>query len=186
MGMASEQHAGSKVFVIGPGTTPVSEHIMRDTQVGARNADGGNDTIQLGRSFEEECNIGDLCKFINIFIEAGPRSNTNAENIGWLEWAFCCHKQDDLPPANTNLGTQTLGTTCTNYLRNECIYTGVIPIGFSQPATQTITLKIPKFKQRLKVGDHWVLYVHCRTVSSTETSTSKFKVMTSFMYRNYH
>lgn len=188
-GMASEQHSGTKVHTIGPGTVITAEHIMRDSEVGARAPDGGNDTIQLGRSFEEECNIGDKCKFINIFIQAGPRSLSDPPSVsrmGWLEWAFCCIKADTAPPVNTNLGTQTLGNVCTTYLRHDCIMTGAIPVGITQPVVASIALKIPKAKIKLTVGDEWILFLHMRTVGATETATDSHRVITSFIFRNYH
>ncbi len=187
--LASEQHAGTKVHTIGPATTITAEHIVRDSQVGARDPAGGNDTIQLGRSFDNECNIGDKCKFVNLFIEASPRNIAdpiNDQNIGWIEWAFCCIKEDTAPPVNTNLGTQTLMTICTRYLRHDCILTGFIPIGVAQPNGANIQIKIPKAKIKLTVGDTWILFLHARTASATETSTASFRVLTSFIYRNYH
>jgi len=185
-GKAYEKHSDTKVFTIGPGTTPVSEFIIRDTQVGARDEAGSDDTIQLGRSYGEECNIGDICKYVSIHIQVGPRTINQNINTGWLEWAFCIHKQSDLPPANTNLGTRTLGNICTTYLREECIYTGAIPIGATQPSVAEINLKIPKKKQMLRSGDHWVLYIHPRTISVTETGTTDFRVITSMNFKNYH
>ncbi len=170
---------------MGPASTPVDELIIRDSEVGARDPAGGNDTIQLGRGYEEECNIGDVCKYVNIFIQAGPRAIADA-GTGWCEWAFCTHKSSDPAPANTNLGLQTLGNVCTTYLRNECVMTGNFPIGKAQANSQNIKIKIPKSKQALKVGDEYVLYMHCRTVIATETSSTSFRVIASYIYRNYH
>ncbi len=189
MGKQSEQHSGTKVHTIGPGTVITAEHVIRDSQVGARAPDGGNDTIQLGRSFEEECNIGDQCKFVNIFIQVAPRTVPDpfqVSKLGWLEWAFCCVKADTAPPVNTNLGTQTLGNVCTTYLRHDCILTGNIPIGLQQANSQSLQIKVPKAKIRLTVGDEWILFLHFRTASATETGTDSVRVITSFIYRNYH
>ncbi len=187
--LASEQHAASKVHTIGPGTVITAEHIIRDTQVGPRDPTGGNDTIQLGRSFAEECNIGDKCKFVNLFIQVSPRLIQDPISIaktGWLEWAFCCIKADTAPPTNVNLGTQTLQTVCTRYLRHDCILTGAIPVGALQPAVASIQIKVPRAKIKLTVGDEWILFLHFRTASATETGTAEVRVITSFIYRNYH
>lgn len=189
IGKASEQHAGTKVHTIGPGTVVTAEHIVRDSEVGARDPAGGNDTIQLGRSFEEECNIGDLCKFVNIFIQVSPRDLADplqATRLGWLEWAFCCIKEDTASPTNTNLGTQTLGNVCTTYLRHDCLLTGNIPIGALQPNSASIQIKLPKAKIKLTVGDVWKLFLHLRTASTTESVTNSHRVITSYIYRNYH
>ncbi len=185
LGMSSEQHADTKIHVIGPGTVLVANHIMRETEGGPRSTAGGDQTIQVGRGLGEECNVGDICKYINIFIQAGPRDNTDV-NVGWIEWAFVRKKELDADPVNTNLGTLTLGTVCTNYFRQECIYTGNIPIGTTNANSQNITIKIPKQYQKLTLGDEWVLYLFARNVSSTETATDSMKVVTSFIYRNYH
>jgi len=186
---AHEKHSDTKIHTIGPGTVVTPEHIMRDTQVGARDPDGANDTIQLGRSYAEECNIGDACKYINIIIQAGPKLVSDpvlATSLGWIEWAFCCHKTTDASPTNTNVGISTLGDICTKYFREECVYTGAMPIGNLQCNVQTIMIKIPKKKVVLRAGDQWVLYIRARTVSSTETGTATFKVITSCNYINYH
>ncbi len=186
--VAHEKHADTKIFVIGPGTTTVSEHILRDSQVGDRKPAGGNDTIQLGRSFGEECNIGDTCKYINIHIQAGPRviSTTNTQNSGWIEWGFVIHKGTDVPPTTANTGTLTLGNILTNYYREQCIFTGSIPVGGVQPVVAEIRLKIPPKQQVLRVGDEWTLYIIARTISSVATATDTFKVVTSCNYINKH
>ncbi len=185
MGMASEQHANTKVHTIGPGTVTVANMIIRDTEVGNRDPAGQNATIQVGRSFAEECNIGDTCKYLNIFIQVGPRLEQFVAN-GWVEWALCMHKGSDTPPTNANLGLLTLGNVCTNYFRNECILTGAIPTGQNQPNYIEIKIKVPNFKQKLRVGDRYTLFLYARTISATETATNTFRVLTSFMYKNYH
>ncbi len=186
MGKSHEKHSGTKIHIIGPATVARPFHIIRDTEVGARDPAGGNDTVQLGRSYDEECNIGDSCKYVNIHLETGPRNDTNEQNIGWIEWAFVIKKSSDADPTNTNLGTQTLGDVCTKYFRNECIYTGAVAHGFQQTNVAEITLKIPKNKVNLRTGDVWLLYFHARTISATETSTNSMQVISSYNYINYH
>ncbi len=183
---AHEKHADTKVHTIGPGTVLMPFHIMRETEVGDRDPAGGDDTIQLGRGFGQECNVGDACKYINIHIQVGPRLITSSVNTGWLEWAFTCHKGSDPPPTNANSGVLTLGNICTNYFREECIYSGAIPVGVDQPAVAEIRLKIPKKKIVLRAGDEWTLWILARTVSVTETATDSHRVITSFNYINYH
>ncbi len=186
--ISQEKHADTKIHTIGPATASVANHIMRDTEVGDRDPAGADDTIQLGRGLGNECNIGDTCKYMNIHIEAGPRnvSATNGVNNGWIEWGFVIHKGTDAEPANTNLGTMTLGNVLTNYFRNQCIYTGAIPVGGAQPTVAEITLKIPKTMQTLRVGDEWTLYLFARTISATETGTTDFRVITSCNFINKH
>ncbi len=186
LGKASEQHSGTKMHTIGPGTVTVANHVIRDAQVGARDPAGANDTIQLGRSLEQECNIGDVVKYVNIFIQAGPRTLSAATSTGWLEWAFCTHKVSDTAPTNANLGISTIGDVCTKYFRNECVMTGNLPVGSGQPNSHNIIIKVPKSKQALKIGDQYILYMYYRTVSATETGTSTARIVTSYIYRNYH
>jgi len=185
MGKSREKHSGTKVHIIGPGTVLTPFHIIRDTEVGARDPDGGNDTVTLGRSFAEECNIGDECRYVNIHIQAGPRLD-DVTSSGWIEWGFCIVKNSDPLPTNTNIGTQTLGDILTKYLRNECLFTGNVPVGIRNPNSQEIRIKIPKSRQMLRVGDEWTLFIRGRTVSSTETGTSNFVVLTSFNFINHH
>ncbi len=187
MGKSHEKHSDTLISTIGPGSA-VSQLVVRDTEQGARSSAGNTDTIQLGRGNNEECNQGDTCKYVNIHIQAGPRvvSATNTINQGWLEWGFVCQKASDLNPAVTNLGTNTLGDVLTKYFRNECIYTGNMPIGGAQPNSQELTIKIPKSKMTLRTGDEWNLWFSVRTVSATETATDTFRVITSFNYINYH
>ncbi len=183
-----EKHSDTLVGTIGPATTPLFKLIVRDTEQGDRSPDGDTDTIQLGRGNNEECNQGDTCKYVNLHIQCGPRavSNTNTINTGWLEWAFVCKKASDVDITIVNTGTNTLGDVCTKYFRNECIYTGVFPVGGHQSNTAEIAIKIPKTKMTLRTGDEWVLYCLVRTVSVTETSTDTFRLIASFNYINYH
>ncbi len=186
---AYEKHSDSLFSVVGPGTVVIPSMLVRDSEVGDRSPDGATDTIQLGRGNNEECNVGDLCKYVNIHVAIAPRTTPDplaVVNIGWLEWAFCIMKGLDPEPTKTNIGTSTLGDIMTKYLRQGCIFTGSIPVGALQPAVAEITLKIPKNKIRLSQGDVWRFFFLPRTASSTETGTNNFKVITSFNYKNYH
>ena len=184
--LGNEKHSGTKVHTIGPGTVIIANHILRNTEVGDRTPAGNNDTITLGRSLEEECNLGDKCKYLNVHIQAGPRDDATSQNMGWIEWAIAMHKGDDVPPNNTNLGTNTLGDVVTKYLRNECILTGAIPVGVAQTNSASIRIKVPSTKIQLKLGDLWILYLYARTVSATTTATNFFRVITSYNFKNYH
>lgn len=188
MGKSHEKHSDTLVATSGPGTVTIGRFLVRDTEQGARSPDGATDTIQLGRGNNEECNQGDVCKYVNIHMQVGPRvvGAANTANTGWMEWAFIIQKNSDPVPTNSNIGTNTLGDICTKYFRNQCIYTGNIPIGGNIPNSHEITLKIPKSMITLKTGDEWVLYFHPRTVSSTETGTATFRSIMSFNYINYH
>ncbi len=186
---AHEKHADTLITIAGPGTVVIPRHVMRDTEVGQRDPDGASVNIQANRTFGEECNVGDTCKYINIHIQAGESTATatnSAKSSGWIEWAFVCHKSQDTAVAKTNLGTLTLGNICTNYFREECIYTGIVPVSPLNPTVQEITLKIPPKKQVLRAGDIWELIFMPRTVSTTATDTDTFMIITSCNYINKH
>ncbi len=185
-GKAYEKHSDTLISVIGPGTTTSTRMIVRDTEQGARTPAGNTDTIQLGRGNNEECNQGDICKFINLTLQAGPRDTADATAIGWIEWAFYLGKEVDPKPTIANKGTNTLGDIVTKYMRNQCLMTGAMPIGQAQCAVTLISLKIPDKWQRLTTGDQWNFVYWARTISSTETATDTFKVIASFNYKNYH
>lgn len=182
----NEQHSGTKMHTIGPGTVTIAEHVIRTTEAGNRDTAGGDASIQSLRTLDDTCQIGDICKFVNIFIQAGPRIESALQSAGWVEWAVVKQRELDTDPVNTNLGTQTLGDVCTKYFRNECIYTGNVPVGATQTNSQNITIKIPPKFQRLTMGDQLKLYLYARTADATETGTGTFRVVTSYMYKNYH
>ncbi len=184
-GKVFEKHSDTKVFKIGPGTVGVPEIIIRDTEQGARSPDGNTDTIQLGRGNNEECNQGDICKYVNLHFQVMPTSSIDP-TTAVVEWAFCKMKNSDTAPTKSNLGTNTLGDVMTKYLRNNCIFTGAIPIGQFQSSIAEIVLKIPKMMTRLVVGDEWKVFLNVRSSVTTDTATDTVLVILSFNYKNYH
>lgn len=180
-----EKHSDTKVHIIGPGTIGVPFEIIRDTEQGDRSEDGNTDTIQLGRGNNEECNQGDICKYVNIHLEIMPTSSSDF-TTAVIEWAFVKMKASDLRPTKSNLGTNTLGDVMTKYLRNQCIFTGAIPIGQFQASVQEISLKIPKMMWMLKTGDQWLIFFNVRSSVITDTATDSVQLVSSFNYKNYH
>ncbi len=186
LGMASEQHSDTKVHTIGPGTALIPEHIVRDTEVGPRDPDASVDTIQLGRGSSEECNIGDVCKYINLFIQGAPRIQSGLQATGWIEYAFVIAKAGFPLLTKTNIGTRTLGDLATTYYRDQCVWTGNLPIGNLQANSVALMIKVPRKFQKLEWGYQWKLLLIARTSDATETGTGTFRVLTSAIYRNYH
>ncbi len=180
------QHAGSKLINSGGGDAPELFPIM-DTDVGARTLTGSTQTIQDAASTERVCRIGDIIKYVNLFIQVAPRSTatTPAESQGWLEWAFLMIKESDTAVPVTNMGTQTLGQVCTNMYRNECIYTGNVPVGLNQPNSTSIVIKVPKFKQKIRIGDVWRFVSWFRSWDSTNDDLNNVRVIKSFLYKSY-
>ncbi len=184
-GKTYEKHSDTKLHKIGPATVGVPFQIIRDTEQGDRSEAGDTDTIQLGRGNNEECNQGDICKYVNIHLECMPTLSSDFATAV-VEWAFVKMKASDPRPLKTNLGTNTLGDVMTKYLRNQCIYTGAVPIGQFQASVQEIALKIPKFMWRLTTGDQWIIFLNIRSSVTTDMASDSVLVMSSFNYKNYH
>jgi len=177
------KHSGTVIDNMGQGSNAQSLIVLKTTG-GPRSVDGSPQTIQSSSSTEEDCRTGDTVKFINLLVEVAPRTTvaTDADRVGWLEWAFMCVRENETAVPSTRLGVQTLGDICTNMYRGECIYTGVVPMGLTQPATAVIKLKIPKTKHNIKLGDEWRFVTFFRAVSSTSTSTIAVRLVKSFNF----
>ena len=180
------QHAGTLISNIG-GATPPAEQVVLKTEAGARNVTGANQDITAERDTGNKCNVGDCVKYINLFLQATPRPAIDADDdrTGWLEWAFVCVKESETNVPNTTIGVQTLGVICTNMFRNECIYTGAMPLGTRQPNYLPIMIKIPKAKQFMRIGDEWRLITYFRDTKATSASTTAVRLVKSFMYKGY-
>ncbi len=177
------KHSGTFLDNIGAGDAP-QKFIVLKTSGGPRSDDGAPQTIQSAASTDEDCRTGDTCKLVNLHIECGPRNNIAEveDRTGWLEWAFVLVRENETEVPITRLGVQTLGDVCTNMYRGECIYTGAIPIGNAQPAVAEITLKIPKSKKKIKLGDEWRFITSFRAVSSTSTANASIRIIKSYNY----
>ncbi len=186
-GKLAIQHSDSIIANTGQGSAPATFVVSR-TDVGARTLTGATQNIQAEGATDEKCQVGDLIKYVNLFIQHCPRPNvgSTSNRTGWLEWAFVCVKESEAPVLATLMGTQTLGDVCTKMYRNECIYTGVSPCGEQQSAYLAITIKIPKFKQYLRIGDQWRFITFWRSSSSTDVTTDTHRLMKSYMYKSYN
>ncbi len=180
------QHADTLLANIGSASVP-TEFIVLQTDVGARTVTGAAQTIQDAASTGMVVRIGDIVKYINLFIQVCARSNVSAEQnrVGWLEWAFVMVKESETVLPITNLGVQTLGNVATNMFRNECIYTGFVPVSTSVSNGQTITIKVPRFKQKIRIGDEWRFIVAWRSSNSADTATDTQRIILSTLYKVY-
>ncbi len=180
------QHAGTFVDTIGGATAP-QEQVVCKTEAGARNVTGANQDVTAERDTGNKCNITDTIKSVNLFLQCAPRFTGIAEDDrrGWVEWAFVCCKETETNVPITTLGVQTLGVVCTNMFRNECIYTGCMPVGDTQPNYLPIQIKIPSTKQNLKIGDEWRFITYFRDAKATSVSTVAMRVIKSFIYNGY-
>ncbi len=175
------KHSGTIIDNIGAGSVP-QKLIVLKTSGGPRDTTGAPMTIQSFSSTDEECKTGDECKVVNLHIECGSRSNTGVQTdrTGWLEWAMVLVRENETEVPITRMGVQTLGDVCTNMYRGECIYTGAVPVGHEQPVVAEISLKIPKTKTKMKLGDEWRFITSFRSVESTSTSTTAIRLIKSY------
>ncbi len=179
------QHAGTVVASVGAGTVP-QEQVILKTEAGPRNVTGANQDVTAERDTGNKCNVGDIIKYVNLFIGVASKSApVNNEGAGWLEWAFVCVKESETNVPITTMGVQTLGVVCTNMFRNECIFTGAVPVGLSQPNIANISLKIPKTKSTIRIGDEWRFITSFRDLKSTGVSTDTMRLIKSFIYKGY-
>ncbi len=180
------QHARTKLVNSGSGSISDTFEVL-ETSGGARSLTGTGITIKESATTGEVINVGDIVKYINLFVETGPRNNQGVaqDRTGWLEWAFVCVKESETTVPITTVGTETLGVICTNMFRNECIFTGSIPQGVDIPNYAEIKIKIPKFKQKIRLGDEWRFITYFRAVSSSATGVVETRQVKSFMFKSY-
>jgi len=180
----SVKHSGSLLANTGSGSI-VAKLVILKTSGGPRSTTGAPQTIQSLASTDDDCRTGDTCKLVNLHIQCGPRSNVGVaeDRTGWLEWAFVCVRENETEVANTRIGVQTLGDIATQMYRGECIFTGNIPVGTGQPSSSEITLKVPKQKCKIKLGDEWRFLTYFRAVSSTSTATDSNRLVKSYNYK---
>ncbi len=180
------QHTDSLIANIGHATVPTVLDVLR-TDVGARTLTGASQTIQDAASSGRIVRTGDIVKYVNLFIQITPRFEIGLpeEAQGWLEWAFLMVKESETQIPITNLGVQTLGEVATNMYRNECIYTGFVPATRQLSSGLTIAIKVPKFKQKIRIGDEWRLVVFWRSSKSTDVNTANVRIVLSTLFKAY-
>ncbi len=183
VGKAGVKHAGTLLANSGAGSVPTKFTII-ETDVGPR--DENATQIQSSATTAEICMTGTLIKFVNIHIQCASRVGTEDERMGWLEYAAVWKRESETDLTITELGTQTLGQTATNRYRNDCIWTGFVPIGLTQPNGVNLQLKMPKSKQFLKIGEEFVLFTFFRSQNSASVATTSIRQVLSFNYKAYN
>ncbi len=180
-------HSDTLVVTHGPSSIP-SSFVVLDTEAGARSLDGTPKAVQAGQNTAEETNVGSIVKYMNIFIESAVRpveADNDDEAVGWLEWALVMVKQTETSMPITNVGTLTIGNIAKNMYRNECIFTGCMPLGKFQPNCQSIVIKVPRFKQKITIGDQWRLLIYFRDVVATASETNSCRTILSTMWKSW-
>ena len=190
MGKEGLKKSSTVLANIGSGTTAVQSLTIIRTGSAPRDGSGGNIVIKNFEDNDNQCEIGDIVKYVNICLQAGPRWITGdvptAEDNGWIEYALIKYREGTIVPAVTNLGTKTLADICTKAFRGDCIFSGCAPIGAQQPMSLDMKIKLPKVMTKIQRGSLLVFYFWFRSVSSTDTRTDSHRVIASCLYKNYN
>ncbi len=181
LGKAGTKHAGTQLGNQGPGSVP-GKLVIIESESGQRQE--AVFALQDQAFSDETCRAGDLIKFVNIHIGVSARTAVTDE-IGWLEWAAVWKREGESDLANTQLSTLTLGTVATNRYRNDCIFTGTVPINRNSASYQEVKLKMPRTKQFLKVGEEFVLFWAYRSSNSADVTTDDVRFVISYNYKAY-
>ncbi len=183
IGKTGIQHSATQIGNTGPAA--IESFDFCETEAGGRTLSGIVQNVTEKRTTGTECNIGDTIKYVNLFIQAGPRLTDVDDHTGWLEYAVVMVKQTEATVPTSQLGTTTLGDVCTKMFRNECIWTGAFPVGDKQPNNIALVIKVPKSKQRLRIGDQWRLIIHFRSVDAASVATASVRFIMSCIYKGY-
>ncbi len=183
MGKLGVKHSSTLLTNTGPDGPP-KIYTMLETSGGPRSTTGGHQTIQSSASTDENCRTGDLIKYVNVHIQIAPRGSTDNQN-GWLEYAYVLKKESDIDIPSTNLGAQTLGDIATSMYRGDCIWTGFIPTGKNYGNGVELSIKIPKSKQYMRLGDTHTLYMQFRSQDSAATGGNFIRLIASFNAKVY-
>ncbi len=188
LGLQSVKHSDTDILTIGSASIP-SEIIILDLEGGARTVDGSTKDIAAHFNTASECQVGAVVKFMNIIIQAAVRpfeADASSNNsLGWCEWAVVMVKRTETSVPITNIGLQTLGDICSKMYRNECILTGCIPMSIRNPNCTNLSIKVPKFKQKLVDGDEWRLYIYYRDVLATAAGLTTSRVVVQRNFKSY-
>lgn len=178
-------HSATLISNTGPGSAPAHMRVI-ETEGGARTQTGVTQNFAASRDTDEKCNIGDVIKFINLFIQCGPRTGAGSLKTGWLEWAVIIGKEAEVVIPITQLGVQTLGVTAIRMFPQQCLLTGAMPVGEFGPNYQAIQIKLPKKANFLRMGDKLDFVTYFRTVNSVETGVDNVRLIKSFIYQCYY
>ncbi len=183
LGKTGVKHAGTLLANIGPATVVTTKQVIIESSGGARQE--AVQEIQDAAFTDETCRSGDLIKYVNAHIQVSTRFPASTDSQGWFEYAFVWKREGETDVTNGSLGTLTLGTVCTNLYRNDCIWTGFIPVHQDGSSGTEVKLKMPRSKQFLKLGEEFVLFVIYRSNNSASVSTDLMRVVLSYNYKAY-
>lgn len=180
------KHSDTGITIHGSGSAP-SELVLMNTDVGARTTTGGTQNIQDTATTDNTVTVGSIIKYVNLILctASRPVETTTDNSIGWLEYAIVCVKETETSMPITLVGTNTLMDLAQKMYRNECIWTGAMPVSNTVPNQNNLVIKIPKHKQKITVGDEWRLYFYYRDTLATEAGTITHKTVNTVMFKSY-
>ncbi len=182
------KHTDTAIVTSGSGSIP-TESIVLDTDVGARTTSGATQSIMANQTTDSTVWVGAVVKFINFIIEAairpGEASAGSNNSIGWCEWALVMVKETETSIPITNIGTTHLGDIANKMFRNECIYSGTIPMSRTNPNSTQLAFKVPKAKQVIRPGDEWRLYTYYRDVLAVAAGTDTARIVIYTNFKSY-
>ena len=186
MGKDPIKKSATLIDNIGPSSTPLFSFLLIHVPIGRSN-DGSTTVIRAGQNTDVTANVGDICKYVNIRIQAGARDSAAPEDdtSGWLEWGVVKSKEFLTPPPLTNLGTSTLGDVMTKMYRGDCLLTGAVPVGGDIPNSQDIIIKLPKIFCKMQQSSSLTLFCYYRSVNSASTATDLINLTASCQYKLY-
>ncbi len=181
MGKLGIKHADSFINNVGSASVPTAFTLV---EVDAGSRTEIHQSIKGSADTDNTCMVGDLIKFINIHIQCAP-VNGNLPDVGWLEYAVVWQPEDATKLTNTNVGTMTLGEIATNFFRNDCLWTGNVPMSKTAASSVEMTIKCPRKHQYLKIGDSYILYCYYRSSISTDVQTDNMRLVQSCHFKAY-
>ena len=187
-GKVPVKHGSTLVDNTGPGVGSIFKHLIWETDIGARSAGGAQQNIKSQADTGNECNVGDIIKYVNICIQCSPRGadSTNLkDDCGWLEWAVFWQDQATATLTVANLGIETLGVLSGRAYRQDSIMSGCFPMGSRQSLSQDLHIKIPKRMCQLRVGSRLQIMCYVRGSSSTDTRTDSNRLVVSSQFKAY-
>ncbi len=183
------KHGSTLLDNTGPGVGSFFKHIIFKATSGQRAVDGSPKVIQNASSTDEDCQVGDIIKYVNICIECSPRGadSTNIkDDTGWLEWAIFWQHEANIVMTVANIGTDTLGVLSGRTYRADAIMSGCFPLGSRQAMSADLHIKVPKRMCNVRLGDRLQIMCYARGSLSTDTRTDSFRLLVSSQYKSYN
>jgi len=175
------------VNVLGQGSAAPAK--LQIIVVPPRSGSGATTVIRDSQDNDNQANVGDIVKYVNICIQIGPReeqgAQTDVQNNGWLEYAVVFQREREQDMGVAQLGLHTLADVASKQYRGDCIFTGCIPVGAQQANSLDLRIKIPGNKVKLQLGSNLNLYCHMRTTDSADLRSDSHKLLMSALYKLY-